>query len=330
MPETVPPLPERAEAWSAYWASGALHSCATSFSGNYAGALAAFWRTVFDRLPEAARVLDLCCGNAPLSKLLLDAPQHKQVARLDAVDLADIAPPWVAGLNAETASRLHVHARADASALPFSDAQFDLCMSQYGIEYAGAAAFREAARVLRPGGRLAAVLHHVESLPVRMAIVELDHIDWLLGSSDIYLCAGAMIEPMARTSTDAGRAQLKHDATANLARASFNNALQVLNARIQAAPLPDVLIEQRQWLMKLLGDTPRIGAETARAMLGSLLNATRASRLRQQEVIQYACDEAQVRALAACLGDPAPMISTLRFDNGEIAGFGLVAIRAAT
>lgn len=329
MPETAPPLPGRADAWSAYWASGALHSCATSFSGNYAGALASFWYGVFDQLPNAAHVLDLCCGNAPLSKLLLDAPQHTNVVRVDAVDLADIAPPWVADLPPDIAGCLHVHPRVDASMLPFADAQFDLCMSQYGIEYAGTAAVREVARVLRPGGRLAAVLHHVESLPVRMARAERDHIDWLLSSSDIYPCTMAMIEPMARANTEAGRAQLRRDSSANATRASFNHALHSLNARIQTTASPDVLIEQRQWLMKLLGDVPRLGIEAARTTLEALLAATRASRLRQHEVIQYACDEAQARTLAALLGDRAPALSNLHFDNGEIAGLGLVATRAS-
>ncbi len=331
MPQTESPRPQggmdRTTAWTAYWATGALHSCATSFSGNYAGQLEAFWHHVFSQLPDAARVADLCCGNAPLSKLLLESPHAARVARIDAVDVADIAPPWVAALG--EATHLHVHPRMDVSSLPFAPATFDLCMSQYGIEYAGEAAFHEVARVLRPGGRLAAVLHHAESLPVRIAKTECAHLHWLLSASDLYPCAAAMIAPMARTGTEQGRAELMRDPTANATRATFNQTLHALNTRIQTEPNPTVLVEQRQWLMKLLGEVPGIGIEAARNALDSLLATTQASLLRQQELIQYACDEAQVRRLATHLGDHAPVVSNLRFDNGDIAGFGLVATRAA-
>lgn len=331
MPQTESPRPQgdmdRTTAWTAYWASGALHSCATSFSGNYAGQLEAFWHQLFSQLPEAACVADLCCGNAPLSKLLLESPHAARVARIDAVDVADIAPPWVT--TSDEATRLHIHPRVDVTSLPFAPATFDLCMSQYGLEYAGAAAFHEVTRVLRPGGRLAAVLHHAESLPVRIAKAECAHLHWLLSASDLYACAAAMIAPMARTGTEQGRAELMRDPTANATRAAFNQALQALNTRIQTEPSPAVLVEQRQWLMKLLGEVPRIGIEPARNALDSVLAATRASLLRQQELVQYACDEAQVRGLAACLGDPAPVVSELCFDTGDVAGFGLVAVRGA-
>ena len=54
-PQSVDPYrnERRIESWSRYWASGALHSCAGSFDGNYAGSLRAFWNEVFSSLPPA-------------------------------------------------------------------------------------------------------------------------------------------------------------------------------------------------------------------------------------------------------------------------------------
>lgn len=38
---------QRRDSWSRYWAGGALHSCATSFDGNYDDAIGEFsWRAV--------------------------------------------------------------------------------------------------------------------------------------------------------------------------------------------------------------------------------------------------------------------------------------------
>lgn len=47
----------------------------------------------------------------------------------------------------------------DAARVPLKDGEFDLITSQFGMEYAGADAFSEASRLLRPRGRLAVALH---------------------------------------------------------------------------------------------------------------------------------------------------------------------------
>ena len=63
----------RAQAWTCYWSSGVQHSCPGSFAANYTGRIGDFWKSVFEALPSDARVLDACCGNAPMSQMLLDS-----------------------------------------------------------------------------------------------------------------------------------------------------------------------------------------------------------------------------------------------------------------
>jgi SAM-dependent methyltransferase len=48
---------------------------------------------------------------------------------------------------------------ASASALPFRPESFDLVVSQFGVEYAGLAAFEDAFRLLKPGGRIVTLSH---------------------------------------------------------------------------------------------------------------------------------------------------------------------------
>jgi SAM-dependent methyltransferase len=72
---------------------------------------------------------------------------------------------WSATVATRAAERLEGPARAvsaDLAALPFTDGGLDLAVSQYGLEYAGEAAFSEAARVLAPGGALIALVHDSE------------------------------------------------------------------------------------------------------------------------------------------------------------------------
>ena len=47
----------------------------------------------------------------------------------------------------------------DAADMPWPDQRFDFVVSQFGIEYAGDAAFGEAARLVAEGGTLAALTH---------------------------------------------------------------------------------------------------------------------------------------------------------------------------
>lgn len=317
----------RVRAWSDYWATKALHSCGTSFSGNYAGTIARFWDGIFDQLPPASQVLDLCCGNASLSKLLLESAASDRVHKVVAVDAARIAPPWLAEAPPAVAARLEVHAGVDAAALPFPDASFDLCISQFGIEYAGRAALAECQRVLRPSGRLAAIVHHIDSLPVRIAREECRHIDYLLEPEGLYARAQAIIEPMAHAATAAGRERLKQDPVASAARVNMNAALAGLKTRLESADYPDVLLEQRDAVMALIAHVPSIGADAGRKALSELREALLASRLRQQELIDHACTEADLRGWMAPLDGAIEHLAPQLFDNGELAGWALVASR---
>ncbi len=317
----------RADNWTTYWSTGALHSCAGSFEGNYAGGIGAFWRKVFDGLPPEARVLDLCCGNGPLSKMLLEQTAADHAFSVDAVDLARVAMPWLSELTDRQRSQLRVHPGVDVASLPFPDEHFSLCISQYGIEYAGAPAFAEAARVLRPGGKFAAVIHHVDGIPVEIARFERQHIAVLLSPEGLYATASALIEPMSRSGTEAGRSQLKQDPSATQARVGFNAALSRLQASIQAAAYPDVFHEQVEAVLQVLNQVVALGAEEGRTRLGALRQALVSSLQRQEEVVEHATEEAGIRAWMRILGDHAPVVQALRFDNGTIAGWGVCATK---
>jgi SAM-dependent methyltransferase len=102
-------------------------------------------------LTGGERVLDLGCGAGHTALAL--APR---AARVMAVD---VTPEMLAVASALAAQRgitnVEFH-RADAASLPFDDAGFALVTSRFAAHHfaAPAQALAEAARVLRPGGRL--------------------------------------------------------------------------------------------------------------------------------------------------------------------------------
>ena len=102
---------------------------------------------------QDARVLELACGTGIATLRLRGAlPAGAQLVATDASGaMLEFARVKLAGAD--------VHWRtADASALPFRDGAFDAVVCQFGLMFFPdqALAFREARRVLRPGGRFLA------------------------------------------------------------------------------------------------------------------------------------------------------------------------------
>jgi SAM-dependent methyltransferase len=99
----------------------------------------------------AGSVLELAAGTGIVSRKLRDA--LPDAARLVVTDLN---PPMleVAKTKFRNGERVEF-TPADAMALPFSDAEFDLIVCQFGVMFFPdkVASYREASRVLRPGGR---------------------------------------------------------------------------------------------------------------------------------------------------------------------------------
>jgi SAM-dependent methyltransferase len=103
------------------------------------------------------RVLEVGCGSAPCSRWLRTAGADPV-----ALDLSGGMLARAAVLNRSTGLAVPL-VHADAGALPFADASFDLACSAYGglpfVADAGAV-LAEVRRVLRPGGRFVASVNH--------------------------------------------------------------------------------------------------------------------------------------------------------------------------
>ena len=321
-------LAKRQSVWSDYWAGGALHSCAGSFAGNYEGPIADFWRALLEELAPGSRLLEVCCGNAPLAKWICDHTQLlQQGATLEATDLAQVSPSWLTDLPSPLRQQIHLSGGVDATALPFAEQSFDLAMSQYGIEYVGQAGLGELARVLRPGGKIAAIVHHQNALPPRYGRAELDALRWLRRERGLFDLAAQLIEPMARSRSAEGLVSLRGDAQAAEVRAAFNAELRQLQSR-QADPLQAALLDDVAQRMLRLMDLARTqGLEAAERELQTERQRWQAAELRQQELVDCALDEAGLRAL---VGLPTLRIETLRpieFGHQGLAGWALVLQR---
>jgi SAM-dependent methyltransferase len=322
---SLPPA-DRAASWTRYWRHGALHSCSTSFDSNYGGDVRAFWGRACAALPQPARALDIGTGNGPLPRLLIELRPDPATLDIVAVDLADVAPGWIAELPAPQRRRLQFLGGVRAEALPFDAQTIDIAVSQFGFEYTDTiVAAAELRRVLRPGARVGLIVHAADSLIVRQAIEERSHVAWLCGSDGVLAAATDMLEPMSRIGTPAGRAGLQQDAAANAARRAFNTALQALDLRARGSSCPDLLLETQQGIAAALDAAARQGLAAGHEAFETVRIGLADRGLQLQELVDCARSQDAAGALLQPLAPAALESRPVRFDSGELLGWGLLA-----
>lgn len=323
-------LAERRNSWSNYWASGALHSCLGSFEGNYAGEVVQAWRSALESLPDGAVVLDIATGNGALPALFLAEAPAGRLEKVEAVDLAMVRPDWIQSLDADKRGRVNVRGGVTAESLPFPDGHFDMACSQFGIEYTALArSLPEAARVLKPGGLLALVLHDPQSLMCRNASEERGHLEWVRQSGILALSA-RMCEVVARAATPEGRAALANDPDADATREKLNATMAELALRAKDSRVPDILGHVQHTIFHAIQISQQSGAaENGKEGLDWLGSQLDQSELRLVELLDCALDEARLDEFLAGTGFVEESRRSLAFPGGERLGWWLTARKPA-
>jgi hypothetical protein len=314
-------LSRRRQVWTRFWASGATHSCGTSYGERYGGAIAAFWRAVHDDTPAGSRLLDVATGSGAIPRLWRS---WRSTDTWDAVDLAASAPSWMA----EAGAGLRFQGSVRAESLPFPAASFNLVTSQYGLEYCDLPlAVAEVLRVRAPQGGVAFVLHHARSRPVALARTELSHLEWALGPDGLIGACVDILGPAAEATTPQGRARLAHDPTAEAARLRFNAAQAALHERANIPDGADVLGEIRDGVGALVQVAMRQGAAPARSQLDAWTHALADHRVRLEELRTHALDSAAAQALGAHLASAGLRIDLGTLEEGQhLMGWTLRAV----
>lgn len=156
--------------WATYLAG--FHSRHPGISEDVLSRSCSGGLTPYDWLARAVagtRVLDLAAGSGVMADRLADESARRDPAQGRA------GRPWVVGLDLSAAEldesrrrgRRHPLVRGDAAVLPFADASFDSVVSSAGLMVVVdlAPVLSEVARVLRPGGVLAATV--ASAVPLR-------------------------------------------------------------------------------------------------------------------------------------------------------------------
>ncbi len=142
-----------ADHWQDYWASGGTSERALGDAAQRTF-LANHWRALFDAHAQPNTcVVDIACGDGAVfacAKASLSAPGVTMVA-------TDAAHAGVRAAVRKLPGTIGV--ASTAGRLPFADRAMDIVVSQFGLEYGGAQAFAEAARIVKANGVFSAICH---------------------------------------------------------------------------------------------------------------------------------------------------------------------------
>lgn len=309
---------QRQAVWTHHWSSGVLHSCAEHPDGRLGSGFVEFWRPLIQALPEETALLELGSGNGvlPWSMVAWRRPLKLQI---DAVDWADVRPPWLASLDADQRSRIRIHGGVRMEALPFPAASFDLVIGQYALEYGElAACAAEIRRVAKPGAEVALVCHHSDSRPVRLARTELSHMALLLEEpAGLLVCAQRLLPWVRMAQPPEGRARLASLPDANRDRTAFNDAQTRLSAAANGSDCPDVIEEARSVVDAALRAAADGQVESGQANIERWAAALRGAQLRLQELSACALDAEATQRLSTLLDLVQPAAWTPLLDQGH-------------
>jgi len=327
----------RAGAWDRYWSYGHLHSFSQVADGNYAGAVAEFWDSVFSELPDGSRILDIATGNGALPLLALDkAVQGSRAFTLHGTDIAAIAPAEQVSdpaLRSRLAA-ISFHPRTPAESLPFADGSFDLVTSQFGLEYSDPEqSIPEVARVLRPGGRLALIVHHQDSAAVTAARAETAQLGFVIDDNRLFLKARNLLRAQAENRAGKHSRNAKEPSKVARKRKALDDAVSRIEQAGREQSHNRMLLGPLNYVREVLAMRDRIGPAQALDWLDEARQRVEASRERLRAMQAAARSESAMASLSEMLvaaGAQAPEMGALHETNGELVGWCLTTQRTPT
>lgn len=277
--------------WSLFWRQGHSTTFGDYFKQGYEGAVADWWQSQANELPANAVVLEVGCGNCSLLPALIRSGAK---ARYIGVDLASVEVSAVAreGL-AESEIDIVLHPETPAEEIPEADASVDLVASVFGIEYSNLdKSFAEAFRLLKPGGRLTALLHHSDSVVTKMSARALSE----YSAKDLGETINALSAISAERDKTSSLADLKANPAAENARMSINRLaekyLSDTDPKTANATMFELMTNALKFF-KMMGAS----SDQRREFITSLGYEHQASHERFRQMVAVAFDESGVEQL---------------------------------
>ena len=172
MTDSKPDFSQTAKSWDTYW-QGTRDGGAYTSGGISHPLVSTFWDKYLYSLQKHhsfPRIIDIASG----SGAVIERVQSFFDGELPDVTCLDVSPAAVNNIQERFPGVQGIV--ADARDIPLESARFDVVTSQFGVEYAGIDAIKEASRMVAPGGQIALMLHHRSGVIYTECAISLDAI----------------------------------------------------------------------------------------------------------------------------------------------------------
>ena len=283
--------------WSVFWRQGHSTTFGDYFKQGYDGAVATWWQAHVESLGDDASVLEVGCGNCSLLPVLVNAGNRGRYIGVDlaAVDISEVAKK---GLD-ESGIDVVVHGETPAEDIPENDASIDIVASVFGIEYSNLdQSLGEVQRILKPGGKFLALLHHDDSVVTSMSKRAVDEYD----EADLEAVLRSLQAISDARDVTPELADMKNNPDAEKAREEINRLagkyLSDTNPDTANATMFELMTNALKFF-KMMGAS----SEERREFIETLGAEHRASKERFDQMVSVAFDEGGIKALEVKLAD---------------------------
>ncbi|MBV34762.1 MAG: hypothetical protein CMP47_04810 [Rickettsiales bacterium] len=291
---------QRQTNWTKYWTENQIDSCSAGIKAQDSG-ISNFWADTEKMLNETSRVLDLCTGKGDVIAQLIELQKNKKhgLSLYTGADIAAIDQELVALRFEKVSKNVSMDYETDVTALPYSDEAFDIVTSQFGVEYAfETGVVKELCRVMKSTGKARLVLHHSDSILVKVAKEEMSHIDILSQKAGYIELIEQLIPVFAKLRNPANAKKLNKDAKAIRVRDLFNKESGMLLSRIERSSVPDILKDALNQSKKIFHVAKLQGPSAAKAELSRYKGELEQSRERMSDLVEVTVTKEQLDKLA--------------------------------
>lgn len=187
--------------WNDFWLNTTSLSsfAAGEAAAGYRGELLAFWHKHFTSLIASASLLDIGTGNGAIAVAARKFSNEKSLSfSVHAADAANIDPILTFSKQPEllkVLQEIYFYPNCPAEYLPFTNNSFDFVSSQFALEYADAElAIPELVRVLKPGGKLVAVMHDKDTQLTQDCVAGIEVLELFLTRTSFFPIARDLIQ----------------------------------------------------------------------------------------------------------------------------------------
>lgn len=299
---------DKKNTWQKYWSeTNAFTSLASDFNLNYEGEIFSHWSNIFQSLNRNAKVLDIACGNMPISIIALEvSDKYNLDLSVSASDVVTINVNKIhseIGVNKQILDRVNVYSDMNSEKLNFKDKKYNLVTSMFGFEYSDPElTLMSIKNVLTSTGRAEFVCHYSNSRIIEVNTAIYNSLKELLSSTGILQVVQKLSNSMGYIKTKEQLKQLKYNNKSENLREKLNTKLLGYYERYGVHAKDTNLIEFiKHFFSNLLGSSKNTRNQLIKTYKYELFNHL----IRLEDLLSSSLSEnklTQIRELSAKLG----------------------------